>query len=374
MLAVRKQHPVLAIGQFEMLHAQNPSVLAYLRRGVGDDGEEDIVLCVNNLSRFPQPCELMLEQLAGKVPIELTGRVPFPPIGELPYFVTLAGHGFYWFELVDQQHDVWTRAFGLARRRRTPAATAILSSVTSIRAASASVVGRGRLPRRPCRRWPARAREALARLGGSCPGSGGTPATSRPPTWRSPPSTPRGRPRAGLAPGRRHRRRRAPRHLPGRAGRRPAPAPDFLQGKARVTLGEVDGWIYYDALVDPDLALVVLELVAPDESAEAARPLVVEQSNTSVVYDERLILKLFRRVYPEPNPDVEVTKALGELGFPHVVPQLAELRYERPTWRSSASTCWDPPTPGTWRTPRCATCSTSPLPPDEAGGDFGPEA
>jgi len=105
MISVRRQHPVLAVGQFEMLHAQNPSVLAYLRRGIGDDGEEDIVLCLNNLSRFPQPCELMLEQLAGKVPIELTGRVPFPPIGELPYFVTLAGHGFYWFELVDQQID-----------------------------------------------------------------------------------------------------------------------------------------------------------------------------------------------------------------------------------------------------------------------------
>jgi maltose alpha-D-glucosyltransferase / alpha-amylase len=101
MLDVRKQHPVLAIGEFEMLHAQNPSVLAYLRRGLGEDGEEDIVLCVNNLSRFPQPCELMLEQLAGKIPIELTGRVPFPAIGELPYFVTLAPHGFYWFELVD---------------------------------------------------------------------------------------------------------------------------------------------------------------------------------------------------------------------------------------------------------------------------------
>jgi maltose alpha-D-glucosyltransferase / alpha-amylase len=105
MLAVRKQHPVLAMGEFETLHAENPSVLAYLRKGIGDDGEEDIVLCVNNLSRFPQPCELMLEQLAGKVPIELTGRVPFPPIGELPYFVTLAGHGFYWFELVDPHPD-----------------------------------------------------------------------------------------------------------------------------------------------------------------------------------------------------------------------------------------------------------------------------
>jgi maltose alpha-D-glucosyltransferase / alpha-amylase len=124
MLAVRKQHPVLAIGRFEMLHAQNPSVLAYLRRGLGDDGEEDVVLCVNNLSRFPQPCELMMEQLAGKVPIELTGRIPFPPIGELPYFVTLPPHGFYWFELIDQVMDE-----GLAAAARTthevPTATSI---------------------------------------------------------------------------------------------------------------------------------------------------------------------------------------------------------------------------------------------------------
>ena len=84
-----------------MLHADNPSVLAYLRRS-----ESHSVLCVNNLSRFPQPCELMLEQHAGKVPVELTGRVPFPAIGELPYFVTLAPHGFYWFSLHEPGGDL----------------------------------------------------------------------------------------------------------------------------------------------------------------------------------------------------------------------------------------------------------------------------
>jgi maltose alpha-D-glucosyltransferase/alpha-amylase len=105
MLQVRKQHPVFGFGTFEVLHAENPSVIAYMRRAVRDDGTDDVVLCVNNLSRFPQPCELMLEQLAGKVPIELTGRIPFPPIGELPYFVTLAPYGFYWFELVEQHAD-----------------------------------------------------------------------------------------------------------------------------------------------------------------------------------------------------------------------------------------------------------------------------
>jgi maltose alpha-D-glucosyltransferase/alpha-amylase len=96
LLQVRREHPVFGTGSFEVLHADNPSVLAYLRCD-----PDDTVLCVNNLSRFPQPCELMLEQHAGKIPVELTGRVPFPPIGELPYFVTLAPHGFYWFSLHD---------------------------------------------------------------------------------------------------------------------------------------------------------------------------------------------------------------------------------------------------------------------------------
>jgi maltose alpha-D-glucosyltransferase / alpha-amylase len=100
-LQIRKQHPVFGTGSFEPLHAENPSVLAYLRTDA-----RDTVLCVNNLSRFPQPCELMLEHLAGKVPVELTGRVPFPPIGELPYFVTLAPYGFYWFQLQDPVEEV----------------------------------------------------------------------------------------------------------------------------------------------------------------------------------------------------------------------------------------------------------------------------
>ncbi|HEX8580696.1 MAG TPA: alpha-glucosidase C-terminal domain-containing protein, partial [Acidimicrobiales bacterium] len=103
MIEVRKQHPVFGIGTFEVLNTENPSVLAYLRRATRDDGSEDMVLCVNNLSRFAQPAELMLEHVAGKVPVELTGRVHFPRIGELPYFVTLAPYGFYWFALVDEE-------------------------------------------------------------------------------------------------------------------------------------------------------------------------------------------------------------------------------------------------------------------------------
>jgi maltose alpha-D-glucosyltransferase/alpha-amylase len=57
------------------------------------------MLCVNNLSRFPQPVELDLRRFVGVSPVETMGGVPFPPIGELPYLLTLPGHGFYWFTL-----------------------------------------------------------------------------------------------------------------------------------------------------------------------------------------------------------------------------------------------------------------------------------
>ena len=94
MLDVRRKHPVFGMGSFEELGTSNPSVLAFARE-FGDDR----VLCVNNLSRFPQPVELDLSKYQGCMPVELTGLVHFPPVGELPYLLTLAGHGFIWFAL-----------------------------------------------------------------------------------------------------------------------------------------------------------------------------------------------------------------------------------------------------------------------------------
>ena len=94
MIAVRKQHRAFGRGTFLDLGGSNPSVLSYLR-----EYEDDVMLCVNNLSRFPQPIELDLHQFGGLRPIEMLGGVEFPPIGELPYLLTLAGYGFYWFRI-----------------------------------------------------------------------------------------------------------------------------------------------------------------------------------------------------------------------------------------------------------------------------------
>ncbi|MBA2309818.1 MAG: maltose alpha-D-glucosyltransferase [Pseudonocardiales bacterium] len=94
MIEVRKQHSAFGLGDFQELGGSNPAVLAYLRSHDGDT-----VLCVNNMSRFPQPVELNLSRWEGHRPHELTGGVQFPPIGELPYLLTLPGHGFYWFAI-----------------------------------------------------------------------------------------------------------------------------------------------------------------------------------------------------------------------------------------------------------------------------------
>ncbi len=94
MIEVRKQNPAFGLGTWQDLGGSNPSVLSFIRE-FGDD----IVLCVNNLSRFPQPVELDLRSWERYRPIELLGTVQFPLIGELPYLLTIAGHGFYWFRL-----------------------------------------------------------------------------------------------------------------------------------------------------------------------------------------------------------------------------------------------------------------------------------
>jgi maltose alpha-D-glucosyltransferase/alpha-amylase len=94
MIDIRKRHPVFGVGDYTELSASNPSVLAFVR-----EYGNDRVLCVNNLSRFPQPVELDLRRFEGVNPVECMGGVQFPPIGELPYLLTLPGHGFYWFLL-----------------------------------------------------------------------------------------------------------------------------------------------------------------------------------------------------------------------------------------------------------------------------------
>jgi maltose alpha-D-glucosyltransferase/alpha-amylase len=123
MIEIRKQHPVFGLGGYDELASSNPSVLAFVREHepsgaaqsmhqpggeldpLPEHDEADRILCVNNLSRFPQPVELDLRRFMGVTPVECMGGVTFPPIGELPYLLTLPGHGFYWFQLPPPRED-----------------------------------------------------------------------------------------------------------------------------------------------------------------------------------------------------------------------------------------------------------------------------
>ncbi|MDQ6727284.1 MAG: phosphotransferase [Actinomycetota bacterium] len=106
--------------------------------------------------------------------------------------------------------------------------------------------------------------------------------------------------------------------------------PEFLRGQDQAVIGDIGSdagdAIAYDAVFDPELALVLLDMVTPEVTAERARLMGAEQSNSSLVYDERYILKLFRRIQPGPNPEVEVTEALAGQGFTCVAAPLGTLR------------------------------------------------
>ncbi|MFN6546342.1 maltokinase N-terminal cap-like domain-containing protein [Mycolicibacterium nivoides] len=107
------------------------------------------------------------------------------------------------------------------------------------------------------------------------------------------------------------------------------------------TIGSADGRTAYDALYDQDAARYLLQLI--DRSATVAglrcgkepgavlpldappRVSAAEQSNTSVVFGQDAVLKVFRRITPGVNPDIELNRALARAGNPHVATLLGSM-------------------------------------------------
>ncbi|MGH9024387.1 MAG: maltokinase N-terminal cap-like domain-containing protein, partial [Acidimicrobiia bacterium] len=162
-------------------------------------------------------------------------------------------------------------------------------------------------------------------------------------------------------------------------GLRPQGQPcEFLHGSEHAVIGDVSSeqgpGFAYDALLDPDLGLCLLELVAPSEAADRVRHVGAEQSNTSLVYDDRLILKVFRRLAEGPNPEVEVSEALSSVGFVGIPEPVAYWRrgpYDLALCQrflSGGSEGWSLAL-SSLRDVYAAGCE-----PSQAGGDFAAEA
>lgn len=95
LIRLRKKYSnIFGRGEIEFLKSKNEKILAYIRRY-----EDQIILIVNNLSRYTQPIELDLSAYKGFLPVEPFGNTNFPNIGESPYFLTIGPHNFYWFKL-----------------------------------------------------------------------------------------------------------------------------------------------------------------------------------------------------------------------------------------------------------------------------------
>jgi len=116
--------------------------------------------------------------------------------------------------------------------------------------------------------------------------------------------------------------------------------PGAVEGRLEhAVLGTVEGELLYDAVYDPVATTALLERMAAGGEVDGvvfthdaeidptltSRVLSAEQSNTSIVFGDSLILKLFRRLQPGANPDIEVTKALADAGSPYVAQPLAWL-------------------------------------------------
>ncbi len=102
-ISVRKNYKAFGRGTLRFLDPGNRKILAYVR-----EWGDEIILCVVNLSRTAQPVELDLSVWKGRVPVELMGRTSFPPAGTSPYLLTLKGYGYYSFRMAtDAEIPYW---------------------------------------------------------------------------------------------------------------------------------------------------------------------------------------------------------------------------------------------------------------------------
>ena len=335
-IAIRKHFKAFGRGTIEFLHPENRKIIAFIR-----SYDDEHILVVANLSRFVQCAELDLSSFQGMVPLEIFGQTRFPPIGELPYFFTLGPRDFYWFSFVPQAAD---QAF----------LTAGESQLSTI-----EVRGRWENVFRD------NARAALEHV---------LPEYLRGRRWfggkaRSIKSTKTGEvipivtessTASMILVQVEYTEEDAETYAVPLAYATEEKVDQILHDYPQATLSRLnvkdrgETGIIYDAMVDRDFSEELLEIIIRrrrprgTEGVLIARPtrvfreirgpvdtplepsiLRAEQSNTSVIYGHRFILKLFRRLHPGVNPDLEIGRFLTERGFANIPPIAGSIEYQR---------------------------------------------
>ena len=339
-IALRKRHAAFSRGTIEFLQPENHRVLAFLRR-FGDE----TLLVVANLSRFAQPAELDLSAFSGLTPVELFGRSPFPKIGATAWSLALGPHAFLWFSLVQEPSQLGRARQVVPSATESPAPVPVLAVrgpwTTVLDRESRRELETALLDMLPLRRWFRKTRSLsglriveIVPLGTAAVLSvvradftDGEAETYSLPLAFAPTAE------VGQAAGQVMLRLES--DSPAATGVLLDPMGDsefgrfllagFERGERfRSSLGG-----HGELVMKASPAFAALRGEGDLESSL----LRVEQSNTSVVFGDRLILKLFRRLEPGINPDLEIGRFLTEeTDFRHV-PRVAgwmEIR-DRPS-------------------------------------------
>jgi maltose alpha-D-glucosyltransferase/alpha-amylase len=329
MLTLRRQHPTLGRGSFESVATDNRRVLAYLR----EDAAQQI-LVVANMARTVQPVHLDLQRFQGRHPVELVGNTELPVVSTDPYFLTLAPHGFYWFQLSQVAKPIVLQRPRL-QGRDEPVPKLLVSAVwqSLLDSATRTIIERDALlPFLQRQRWYAgKARRATqARF------VDWSMIDAEPPLFLCVVEV-------------EYEGGASDRYAMVLAAEGGEAAQQVLHHRHSTVLARLSGarsGVLFEGMTDSAVALRFMNVLrrggtislrsgtvrigfgeggnpfSHDEGPLRVQIPLVEQSNTSVLVGDKYLLKLFRRLALGENPDIEVGRTLGQRANDARVPAL----------------------------------------------------
>ena len=324
MLAVRGRHRCFGRGVQRFLYPSNRKVLAYIR-----EHEGEAVLCIANLSRVAQAVELELGAYVGRVPVDLVGGAVFPPVGQLNYLFTLAPYGFFWFLLSD-------KAALPAWHIEPPEPLPDFETIVLLHGTAAEAAERGRITLSrtalpaylPKRRWygskteqlstatvaytaalPGTDQAVLAEVTVELPGRTENYVLPMAIVWDDEASG------------------ALPQQLALARVRRVARVGVLTDGFASDPFAQAMMAAFADgtAVAITGGMLTFRRTAAFTPPPEGIRRLAAEQSNSSMILGDAVVLKLVRKVLAGVHPEAEMTGYLTEHGFTNTAPPLGEL-------------------------------------------------
>ncbi len=335
LIALRKRYKAFSRGTMEFLQPENRKILAFVRQY-----EDECILVVANMDRFVQGVELDLSAFAGRVPVELFGRTKFPAVGDRPYFLTLGPHSFYWFEIEPLKID----GAPAASPAELPSLTLSGTWATAFTGRNLTAIA-GLLPQYISpRRWFA----GKARVIQSVQISDVIPFA----VGSEEPTAHILLVRVDFTEGESDLYQLPVSLAYGDSGERLiSESPQSVIARVHLRSGGQTA-VLYDALWNREFCASIVTAMSrrrritgdggqlsvwPTKAFKQLRdagasldpaPVWTEQTNSSVVFGNTFIYKLFRRVEPGMNPDLEIGRYLTEeAGFTHTPPVAGAMEY-----------------------------------------------